>query len=139
MYIYECTCTNVYMHKYTYMDVYILIHAHMCECTCVLIYICGRRIYGHTATRCNTLQCTITHCNALQHTATHCNTLQHTATHCNTLQHTTTRTPYSSWNRPNDSRHNRISQKSAHYQIYQVKGYRTDFCQKIQFNLIIGS
>ena len=50
----------------------------------------------HTATHCNTLQCTatqnsgmdmgwtleLTHCDTLQHTATHCNTLRHTATHC---------------------------------------------------------
>ena len=62
----------------------------------------------HSATHCNTLQCTATHCNTLQHTATHCNIPQHTATysnalplddsicsqtvqtHCNTLQHTAT-------------------------------------------------
>ena len=68
----------------------------------------AQRRMQHTATHCNTLQCTATtymyqehtswvtcaiyvaHCNTLQHAATHCNTLHYTATHCNILQHTAT-------------------------------------------------
>jgi len=43
----------------------------------------------HTATHCNTLQCTATCCNTLQHDTTRCNTMQVTATQCSILQHIT--------------------------------------------------